>query len=344
MCRISCSPAPIAETQDSCYGSGRACSSASKRADQGPHTRRVIRLRGAVQQGVVRPLETALFSYWQRGWPGGDLVARRGLPRRVVDARLSAALVVEIDPRQLIRDRNAAGVGGKKNPSSAFIWDGDWDRSRGDLRFGSRYRFISDLDENRDDLTRTERFRQYRSRLAAGNPWRSRSQGLVLDSEEKILAYLHTYLGYLDHMATHGFDASLGKDALGVAVTRDGTLLKINRGLHRLAMAQRLGLPSIPVVVRAVHRQWWARVVQGARGEQALARVAAALPGCLPAREPGDLDPVRREEPFSWPAPRRQHPTACPSPMRAASWALCGKEQARASGEGYQEQRDRTAC
>ncbi|WP_164999525.1 hypothetical protein [Salinicola tamaricis] len=321
---------------------------ASEPAIEQTAARGLIRLRGTFQQGVVRPLETALFSYWQRGWPGGDLVARRGLPRRVVDARLGAALVVEIDPRQLIRDRNAAGVGGKKNPSSAFIWDGDWDRSRGDLRFGSRYRFISDLDENRDDLTRTERFRQYRSRLAAGNPWRSRSQGLVLDSEEKILAYLHTYLGYLDHMATHGFDASLGKDELGVAVTRDGTLLKINRGLHRLAMAQRLGLPSIPVLVRAVHRQWWERVVQGARGERALARVAAALPGCLPAREPGDLDPTRGEEPFSWPAPRQQRSAQRPSPCVASytrldSRRLC-RDATRGSGEGHQEERDRTAC
>ncbi|WP_110673697.1 hypothetical protein [Salinicola sp. RZ23] len=225
-----------------------------------------------------------------------------------MEDELGTALVLQVDPRQLIRDRNAKGIGGKKNSSSVFIWDGDWDRSRGDLRFGSRYRFISDLDVHRDDLTRTERFRQYLSRLQSGRPWSSYRDGLVLDSEEKILAYLRTYLGYLDHMATHGFDASLGKDALGVAVTRDGTLLKINRGLHRLAMAQRLGLPSIPVVVRAVHRQWWERVVQGARGEKALVRVAAALSACVPECEPGDLDPVRREEPFSWPAPRQQRP------------------------------------
>lgn len=260
--------------------------------------------RDGFQRRVGVPLEDALYRRWAQGKVGGRWIERHGLPRRSIEARLAEALVVHVDPRELIRDLNAKGIGGKRPSSSVFLWDGDWDLSRGDLRRGSRYRFVSDIDEHRDDLTQTERFRQYRSRLESGHPWSSYQQGILLDTEEKILAYLRTYLGFLDDMAVRGFDLELGKDDLGVAVTREGRLLKVNRGLHRLAMAQRLGLASIPVVVRAVHRQWWERVVGDCRGEEALTRVAEALGSCTPETEPGMLDPGDELGPIEWPRPR----------------------------------------
>ena len=266
-------------------------------------------LKEAFQRSVGETVEESLFRRWATGKAGCRWAERRGLPRRSIEARLGQALIVHVDPRALIRDFNAKGIGGKRPSSSAFIWDGEWDQSRGDLRRGSRYRFISDLDEHRDDLSQTERFRQYRSRLESGHPWSSYQQGILLDTEEKIMAYLRTYLGFLDDMAAHGFNAELGKDDLGVAVTRDGRLLKINRGLHRLAMAQRLGLASIPVVVRAVHRDWWERVVEGERGETALARVAEALQHTTPETRPGERDPGEDLGPIEWPAPR--HPDPC---------------------------------
>jgi hypothetical protein len=60
-----------------------------------------------------------------------------------------------------------------------------------------------------------------------------------------------------------------------VAVSRGGLLLKINRGLHRLAMAQYLGLETVPV--RAVHREWWTREIGNATGVAALERLREAL-------------------------------------------------------------------
>ena len=59
-------------------------------------------------------------------------------------------------------------------------------------------------------------------------------------------------------------------------------------------MAQRLGLPSVPVSVKAVHREWWETVTQGATGQEALNRVRAALADCLPEIESGPLDPEPR--------------------------------------------------
>lgn len=139
-----------------------------------------------------------------------------------------------------------------------------------------------------------------------GNPWGSHQLGVLLDTPEKISAYLQVYLDFLDDMAQHGFDPGRGKDPIGVAISRHGTILKVNRGLHRLAMAQHLGLASIPVQVRHVHRLWWNRVTQGATGKAALLKLQQALLHCVPEEHPGPLD----EEPEAhfpedfWPAPR----------------------------------------
>lgn len=249
-----------------------------------------VAVREGFQAGVGIPLERVLFRVWKHGLPGAAPVERGGLPRRVIERELGSALVLRVDPRKLIRITDWWGYDDGSRPlSSAFLWEGEWDLRRGDLRSGSRYRFISDLDRHRDDLRETQRFRELKARLDEGRPWSSHQQGILLDSEERILAYLRVYLSFLDDMAVRGFDATRGKDDLGVAVTREGRLLKINRGLHRLAMAQRLGLDSVPVSVKAVHRAWWERVTAGTTGLAALERLKEALVDCPPETEPGPL-------------------------------------------------------
>ncbi|WP_224424432.1 hypothetical protein [Modicisalibacter sp. MOD 31.J] len=261
-------------------------------------------LRDGFQRRVGIPIEEFWWHLWERHLPGGDRLEGLGLPRRSLESRLGERLVVHVDPRELVRSVDWRGTGRHRPSSSAFVWDGDWDLRRGDLRHSSRYRFISDIDAHRHDLRLTERFRQLHARLESGRPWSSYQQGILLDSDERILTYLRVYLSFLDDMTLRGFDATRGKDVLGVAVTREGRLLKINRGLHRLAMAQRLGLPSIPVQVKSVHRQWWDAVVAGARGSQALERLAEALPGCTPEWRPGPLDPAPDLGEVAWPEPR----------------------------------------
>jgi hypothetical protein len=273
---------------------------------------RVLRARWqvAARDDCLAPIAGRLEAYlllcWQRRAPGAGWLEKKGLPRRALERRLEDELVLHVDPRRLIRSTDWRGYRHSLRPaSSVFIWDGEWDLYRGDLRFGSRYRFISDLDDHRHHLASSESFAHYAKYLKAGKPWSSHQQGVLLNSEERILAYLRAYLGFLDGMAAEGFDDARGKDDLGVAVSRDGRLLKINRGLHRLAMAQRLGLPTVPVWVKAVHREWWQRVVGEAKGQLALEKVSAALKHCVPETRPGKRDPAERSEvAFTWPGSR----------------------------------------
>lgn len=260
--------------------------------------------RNGSQKYLTMPFERMLLCYWRHNLPGHQRIEKWGLPRKAMIEALGDDSVLHVDPRQLIR---IIGWPPREECTfNSFLWDGDWDLKREDLRVGDRYRFISDIDEHRQRLEKTERYQRYLDELRQGKPARFRQLGVRLESPEIIKRYLQIYLRFLDNMATNGFDAGKGKDELGVAISRDGHLIKINKGLHRLAMAQRIGLPSVPVRVQWIHRDWWNRVTDGAQGKEALARVRAALPSCVPETEAGPNDteqPTTFDEDF-WPAPR----------------------------------------
>jgi hypothetical protein len=162
---------------------------------------------------------------------------------------------------------------------SQFIWPGDWDCTGLDFMTGRRYRFIADLWLHREDLAKSESYAHLIQLAARGRPYRSAHKGVLLDTPQRIRLYLEMYLGYMEGMQRHGFDKHRGKDRLAVAIGRNGELIKLNRGLHRLAMAQVLELEEITVQVRAVHASWWHQVTAGERGAKAMTRLAKALGG-----------------------------------------------------------------
>ncbi|KPQ25797.1 MAG: ParB-like nuclease domain [Halomonas sp. HL-48] len=265
-------------------------------------TRLQLMVREGFQAAIGIPLERTILFLWKRGMYGRSAVKHLGLPRGEVERTLQDKLIIHVNPRELIRSVHWNELPKRRRPSSStFIWDGDWDLQRGDLRYGSRYRFVSDLVHHRHDLIRSEAFQRFKRLVDENRPWSSHQQGLLLDSEERILAYLRVYLAFMDDMAEHGFDMDRGKDDLGVAVSREGKLIKINRGLHRLAMAQYLGLQTVPVKVKAVHRVWWEAVTRNTQGAEALEHMAQALQHCRPEQQPGPLDPHETPEHFSWP-------------------------------------------
>ncbi|SFH70489.1 hypothetical protein SAMN04487959_10848 [Modicisalibacter xianhensis] len=248
--------------------------------------------REAFERRVIRPLEDRLFQRWLTNGFLADQVEEMGLPYRSVDDYLGESLDLRIDPRQLICSLSMKKSFPKSNQrnkaKNLFIWKGDWDLVRYDFHKGQRYTFINDIWLNRHALEQSQAYRELVSLIEKGKPFTSHQKGLLLNTPDKVLAYLETYVGYMNEMARTGFDNSLGKDRLGVAIDRHGGIVKINRGLHRLAMAQVLGLEEIVVRVRAVHADWWRDVMQGETGEKALQNMAEALRESKPAGlEPG---------------------------------------------------------
>lgn len=268
----------------------------------------VHRVRRFSEACIGRPIGGLLLKIWLHNWPGARWIEQLGLPRHNLTTLLGKdALTLHVNPRELFQFAMHPPRKVKKRPSSlAFIWDGDWDLRRNDLRAGFWIAHMRDLDHNRDHLERTEKYRSLMAEIDAGRPFHSHQEGVYLDSSERVIDYLKIYLGFLDNMAVNGYDESRAKDGLGVVISREGRILKVNRGLHRLAMAQWVGLPTVPVHVRHVHRQWWENVTHGVTGQQALDRVRDALALCTPEQERGPLSeepPTEIPDDF-WPRPR----------------------------------------
>ncbi|WP_445000777.1 hypothetical protein [Halomonas mongoliensis] len=243
----------------------------------------------AFQRTLGRPFEDYFFRRWQQRREACRMIEAQGLPRRSLETALGERLDIEIDPRRLVRgfsypeafpDRLE-----RRKASNLFLWEGDWDQPRHYLMDSGHVRFIQDIWRHRLAPEESDTFQKLETNRLSGNPMRSHHRGMLLDSRERILEYLRLYLFYMEDMACFGFDAGAGKDRLGVAVDRRGQLIKINKGLHRLAMAQVLGLPQITVRVRSVHRAWWNDQTRDCGGREALERLAAALCRCAPAAE-----------------------------------------------------------
>jgi hypothetical protein len=107
-----------------------------------------------------------------------------------------------------------------------------------------------------------------------------RRYGRPLDTEDKVHAYFRYFLALTDSIRAHGFRAqhrlsalprdrgfevrgsfALRQRDIGVAMSADGRLLRFLGGRHRLAIAQALKVPAVPVELRLVHLDWLAAEV-----------------------------------------------------------------------------------
>ena len=247
------------------------------------------RTMGVLDGHIGKPLEQGLLSLWLHQAPGSTWVEKRGLPRHAIEERYSRQLDVRVDPRELLRQVNYPLSFPERKVrhrvGSRLLWEGDWDVPLSHALASRRTHFIADIRHHRRHPEHSRSYHYLAGRLARGNPIASHSDGIMLDRPERILAYLRRYLLYMESIICFGFDNTLGKDPLGVAVNRQGELIKINKGLHRLAMAQVLGIPNVTLKVRAIHRQWWHHIADGAQGQEALDKVLLALPHCQPLND-----------------------------------------------------------
>ncbi|MCA1742989.1 MAG: hypothetical protein LC631_03435, partial [Desulfovibrionales bacterium] len=166
----------------------------------------------------------------------------------------------------------------RRSLGNFFIWDGEWDQSIRSMETTTAYRLMQDLWAKKDDLTKSSRYRDLMEMIDSGSAYSSYYKGVYLNSREKIIKYLQIYVSFMEQMAWKGYDPGLAPDPVGVAVNRKGGLVKINKGMHRMAMAKILGLSSITVRVRAVHRNLWNREISGSGdSSQGLIRVLHTL-------------------------------------------------------------------
>lgn len=215
------------------------------------------RVREGFKLIVGSPVEKSMLHLWEKCFPGSQWIERAGLPRRTMENWYKETLALQADPNSINKLVSFKDSWQKRRFANVFIWDGDWDKHTRNFRKTLRYRFLKDIWENRYDLTKSWRFEELVKRCEQGDPYRSYHKGVYLDTREKVHAFLEIYLTFMLQIRDCGYDPAMADDPVGIALDRNGRILKINKGLHRLAMAQIVGAEKIPVQVRAVHRIWW---------------------------------------------------------------------------------------
>lgn len=170
----------------------------------------------------------------------------------------------------------------KKNPvyplikgRAPLVLSGNWDQ--GCMPFASTpvYTFLADLQACEFDYQRTHFYRALLSDLQAGKQRSYKS--LLLDSEQAIEQLFEGYVRVFKSMAAEGYKADKALDPICVMVGRDGRLIKEEKGRHRLAIAQLVGVERVPVLVRHIHPDWLATVGGGAGSCQGPDNVLRAL-------------------------------------------------------------------
>ncbi|AMD02381.1 RNA polymerase sigma factor [Halomonas chromatireducens] len=245
-------------------------------------SRAAFQIKEGFKRRLGRPFEDQWFERWLNKKAGSALLESQGLPRRSIEAHLGGRLDLEIDPNALSRGMDFPASfpnrTQRRKISNQFIWPGDWDLKTPALADTQRQKFIRDLWSHRLDLTASDSYNRLLNRVELGGALRMHHHGILLDSESRIHAYLERYLLFMEDMSCFGYKANLGKDTLGIAIDRHGGMVKVNKGLHRLAMAQILGIQRVTVRVRAVHQLWWEQHKGSEQGKRALENVTAALP------------------------------------------------------------------
>ncbi|EWH02954.1 RNA polymerase sigma factor [Halomonas sp. BC04] len=169
-------------------------------------SRAAFRVKEGFKRYLGRPFEDKLFQRWLDSKAGSTLLESQGLPRRSVEAYLDNTLDIEIDPRVLSRGfdfpASFPNRTQRRKISNLFIWPGDWDLATPNLADTQRQRFIRDIWNHRLDLTASESYAELMTKHAQGNPLRLHHQGILLDSEARILAYLKRYQLYMEDMST----------------------------------------------------------------------------------------------------------------------------------------------
>ena len=149
----------------------------------------------------------------------------------------------------------------KKNPlyplikgRAPLVLPGDWDRACVPFFTTPVYVFLADLQACAFEYKDTAFYRLLLTDLQAGKQRSYKS--LLLNSEQAIDQLFEGYVRVFKSMAAEGYQAEKAVDPICVMVARDGQLIKEEKGRHRLAIAQLVGVERVPVLVRHIHPDW----------------------------------------------------------------------------------------
>ena len=194
-------------------------------------------------------------------------------------------LVAEVDPAR-VKDNYVRRAALERirfyGASLGLPWyrrRGGWDLRCQPFEEHPTYRFLQAFYRSGFDPAATERYHELLRRARAE---RADRRGEI-QAHEAVAGYFERRRALFESMAHEGYQAGMARDEIGIAIGRDGRLIKTANGNHRMAVAQLLGLASVTVELRYVHERWYQRSVPRTPEDfrQRIATAVRDLPGIL---------------------------------------------------------------
>lgn len=132
----------------------------------------------------------------------------------------------------------------------ARIHGGGWDRRVFPIERHKTYRLMAAIVRHGEDLDALLRTLEQTADLPPIEQTRHQRKP---DFE----AYVGECLQLARRLQREGYRADLATDHVGVAIARDGALVKVAQGHHRLALARLLALDWVIAEVQFVHKRWF---------------------------------------------------------------------------------------
>jgi hypothetical protein len=194
---------------------------------------------------------------------------------------LGAALIVDVDPR-LIGERLKHRVvenGRSQSIRDKFLGAGDWSSMLEPVSNAPTYHDAFEVAAADMDYRRTEAFNQAMERASSSRP--VIRNFVTLNTPELVESYFRNVADLCRSVSdtgvvprseyrrfSHLFRSprvrppwiEAAESDIGVAIGPQGEIYRFASGKHRTAIAQALGLTSIPVEVRVTHLDWLTRL------------------------------------------------------------------------------------
>lgn len=214
----------------------------------------------------------------------------RAVSPRQAAAYFGDSLFLDIAPQTLTHRLNEKyhDAEGWHWIGESFVDAGDWQDRLSLLQRSPAHREIIEICRTRDRFRDGRHYQTYLRQIRDGRP--PRRNGRRIDTVEKLDAYFRYYAELIDNIERTGLlprhRVQRGRRArsfwqdfverdIGVAIDRDGRLVRHTSGKHRLAAAIGLGLTTVPVEIRLVHLGWLQAEMQKRRLPASKALAAA---------------------------------------------------------------------
>lgn len=134
-----------------------------------------------------------------------------------------------------------------------------------DMTTLSVYKEMVDLKSVNMDYKKSKTYENMIKRMESNRP--IKRQQKLLNSFEAIDAYFDRFLNLYYSIKENGlknhdeFQNDKENMAIGIAVYKDGTIIKLAGAQHRTSIAKILGLKKMPVQIRQIHKEYLDRIM-----------------------------------------------------------------------------------